>query len=142
MTTIPRAAPLPYVTYALIAINALVFLLELNNGDAFIQEWAFVPARFSADPAANIATVFSAMFMHGSWLHLGGNMLYLWIFGDNVEDRFGHVKYLIFYLAGRDRGDVRPVFRAAGIERAQRRRLGRHCRRARRLHSDVPASRA
>jgi membrane associated rhomboid family serine protease len=88
----------PYVTYALVAINVLVFLLELNNGDAFIREWAFIPARFSADPAASIATVFSAMFMHGGWLHLGGNMLYLWIFGDNVEDRFGHVKYLAFYL--------------------------------------------
>jgi len=89
---------LPYVTYALVAINVLVFLLELSNGDAFIQEWAFVPARFSADPVANIPTVFSAMFMHGGWLHLGGNMLYLWIFGDNVEDRFGHLKYLMFYL--------------------------------------------
>ncbi len=89
---------LPYVTYALVAINVLVFLLELSNGDAFIQEWAFIPARFSADPVANIPTVFSAMFMHGGWLHLGGNMLYLWIFGDNVEDRFGHLKYLIFYL--------------------------------------------
>jgi membrane associated rhomboid family serine protease len=88
----------PYVTYALVAINVLVFFLELNNGDAFIREWAFIPARFSADPAANIPTVFSAMFMHGGWLHLGGNMLYLWIFGDNVEDRFGHVKYLAFYL--------------------------------------------
>ncbi len=88
----------PFVTYALVAANVLVFLLELNNGNAFIQEWAFVPARFSADPAANVATVFSAMFMHGSWLHLGGNMLYLWIFGDNVEDRFGHTQYLIFYL--------------------------------------------
>jgi membrane associated rhomboid family serine protease len=88
----------PFVTFALIAINALVFFLELNNGNAFIQEWAFIPARFSSDPAASISTVFSAMFMHGGWLHLGGNMLYLWIFGDNVEDRFGHVKYLIFYL--------------------------------------------
>jgi len=88
----------PYVTYALVAINVLVFFLELKNGDAFIQEWAFIPARFSVDPAANIPTVFSAMFMHGGWLHLGGNMLYLWIFGDNVEDRFGHLKYLTFYL--------------------------------------------
>jgi membrane associated rhomboid family serine protease len=88
----------PYVTYGLIAINIVVFFLELQNGQAFIQEWAFVPARFSADPAANLPTVFSAMFMHGGWLHLGGNMLYLWIFGDNVEDRFGHVKYLLFYL--------------------------------------------
>jgi rhomboid family protein len=89
----------PVVNYALIAVNALVFLLELNNGDDFIRQWAFVPARFSADPSGNIATVFTAMFMHGSWLHLGGNMLYLWIFGDNVEDSFGHAKYLIFYLA-------------------------------------------
>ena len=55
----------PYVTYALVAINVLVFFLELQNGNAFIQEWAFIPARFSADPAGNIATVFSAMFMHG-----------------------------------------------------------------------------
>jgi membrane associated rhomboid family serine protease len=88
----------PFVTYTLIAINVLVFLLELQNGDEFIQRWAFIPSRFSADPAGNIATVFAAMFMHGGWLHLGGNMLYLWIFGDNVEDRFGHTKFLIFYL--------------------------------------------
>jgi membrane associated rhomboid family serine protease len=88
----------PYVTYALIAINVLVFLLELQNGDEFIQQWAFIPHRFAEHPAEQIATVFSAMFMHGSWLHLGGNMLYLWIFGDNVEDEFGHVKYLVFYL--------------------------------------------
>jgi membrane associated rhomboid family serine protease len=89
---------LPYVTYVLIAINVLFFLLELQNGDEFIHKWAFVPQRFAADPAGQLPTVFSAMFMHGSWLHLGGNMLYLWIFGDNVEDSFGHVKYLLFYL--------------------------------------------
>ncbi len=90
---------IPYVNYVLIALNGLVFLLELQNGDDFIRQWAFVPARFSADPAGNVVTVFSAMFMHGSWLHLGGNMLYLWIFGDNVEDSFGHFKYLFFYVA-------------------------------------------
>ena len=88
----------PVVTYVLIALNLAVFLLELSNGDDFIQQWAFVPARFSADPGGNLVTVFTAMFMHGSWLHLGGNMLYLWIFGDNVEDAFGHTKYLVFYL--------------------------------------------
>jgi membrane associated rhomboid family serine protease len=88
----------PYVTYILIIINVLVFLLELQNGDAFIQEWAFVPGRFTDAPLANMATVFTAMFMHGGWMHLGGNMLYLWIFGDNVEDRFGHLKFLLFYL--------------------------------------------
>jgi rhomboid family protein len=88
----------PFVTYGLVVLNVLVFFLELRNGDSFIREWAFIPARFSSDPIAGIPTIFSAMFMHGGWLHLGGNMLYLWIFGDNVEDRFGHAKYLLFYL--------------------------------------------
>jgi len=88
----------PLVTYALIALNALVFFLELTGGDAFIKQWAFVPSRFLANPGADFLTLFTSMFMHAGWLHLGGNMLYLWIFGDNVEDRFGHLMYLIFYL--------------------------------------------
>jgi membrane associated rhomboid family serine protease len=88
----------PVVTIALIIINVLVFLLELQRGDRFITEWAFIPARFSDNPSVDAVTLFSAMFMHGGWLHLGGNMLYLWIFGDNVEDRFGHVRFLLFYL--------------------------------------------
>jgi membrane associated rhomboid family serine protease len=88
----------PIVTVVLIAINVAVFLLELQLGDAFIQKWAFIPSRFAADPAGQWPTLFTAMFMHGGWLHLGGNMLYLWIFGDNVEDRFGPVRYLIFYF--------------------------------------------
>ena len=88
----------PVVTYALIALNVLVFLVELSGGDQFIEKWAFIPARFSADPIGQAATIFTAMFMHGSWLHLFGNMLFLWIFGDNVEDRFGHLQFLVFYL--------------------------------------------
>ena len=88
----------PVVTYVLIVINVLVFLLEISSGDAFITQWAFVPSRFLADPAGDFITLFTSMFMHGSWLHLGGNMLYLWIFGDNVEDRFGKIGFLIFYL--------------------------------------------
>ena len=88
----------PVVTFVLIGLNVLVFLAELSGGDQFITTWAFVPARFSEDPGANAVTLFSAMFMHGGWLHLFGNMLFLWIFGDNVEDRFGHGKFLIFYL--------------------------------------------
>lgn len=88
----------PVVTYALIALNALFFFVELSGGDAFIQKWAFVPTRFLANPSGDFLTLFTSMFMHAGWVHLGGNMLYLWIFGDNVEDRFGHVKYLIFYL--------------------------------------------
>jgi membrane associated rhomboid family serine protease len=89
----------PVVTISLIAINIAVFLLELQAGEAFITEWAFIPARFSHDPPGDAVTLFSAMFMHGGWMHLGGNMLYLWIFGDNVEDRFGSVRFLLFYLA-------------------------------------------
>lgn len=88
----------PLVTYALIVLNVLFFLLELSSGDAFIMKWAFVPSRFLADPVGDSPTLFTSMFMHAGWLHLGSNMLYLWIFGDNVEDRFGHVKFTIFYL--------------------------------------------
>jgi membrane associated rhomboid family serine protease len=86
------------VTYALIALNVLFFFLELSGGEAFIQRWAFVPHRFMANPAGDFPTLFTSMFMHAGWLHLGGNMLYLWIFGDNVEDAFGHAKFIIFYL--------------------------------------------
>ncbi len=88
----------PLVTYALIALNVLFFFVELSGGDAFIGKWAFVPSRFLANPGADFLTIFTSMFMHAGWLHLGGNMLYLWIFGDNVEDRFGPVKFLVFYL--------------------------------------------
>jgi len=88
----------PLVTYALIALNVLFFIVELTGGDAFIMKWAFVPKRFMANPAGDFLTLFSSMFMHAGWLHLGGNMLYLWIFGDNVEDRFGHLKFILFYI--------------------------------------------
>ncbi len=88
----------PIITYALIAVNVAVFLLELSNGDAVINQWSFVPARFAANPGTEFLTIFSSMFMHAGWIHLGGNMLYLFIFGDNVEDRLGHLKYLVFYL--------------------------------------------
>ncbi|MFZ1597176.1 MAG: rhomboid family intramembrane serine protease, partial [Anaerolineae bacterium] len=86
----------PVVTYVLIALNVLFFFVELSGGDPFIKKWAFVPARFLADPGAGLLTLFTAMFMHAGWVHLAGNMLYLWIFGDNVEDRFGHLKFIIF----------------------------------------------
>jgi len=88
----------PVITYTLIALNVLFFLVELSGGDAFIQTWSFVPSRFLANPGGDFLTIFTSMFMHAGWLHIGGNMLYLWIFGDNVEDRFGHIRYLAFYL--------------------------------------------
>lgn len=88
----------PIVTYALIALNLLFFFVELSGGDPFIEHWSVVPRRLLANPGADFPTIFTSMFMHAGWLHLGGNMLYLWIFGDNVEDSFGHLKFLIFYL--------------------------------------------
>jgi len=88
----------PLVTYALIALNVLFFFVEQSGGDAFIGKWAFVPSRFLANPFGDFLTLFTSIFMHAGWVHLGGNMLYLWIFGDNVEDRFGHIKFTVFYL--------------------------------------------
>ncbi|MBL8050451.1 MAG: rhomboid family intramembrane serine protease [Anaerolineales bacterium] len=88
----------PLVTYGLILLNVLFFLIEMSGGDAFIMQWAFIPSRFLANPLADFPTLFTSMFMHAGLLHLGSNMLYLWIFGDNVEDRLGHIKFIIFYL--------------------------------------------
>ena len=85
----------PFITVTLIAFNALAFAYQLSLGDAvdgFIRSFALVPAQFSWP------TVVTSMFLHGGLLHFGGNMLYLWIFGDNVEDRMGHGRFLLFYL--------------------------------------------
>ena len=90
----------PLVTYALLVLNILFYFVELSGGDAFVMKWAFVPSRFLANPIGDSLTLFTSMFMHGGWLHLGSNMLYLWIFGDNVEDSMGHGRFLLFYLIG------------------------------------------
>ena len=91
---------LPIVTWALIAINVLVFaLLELPQGDnldRFLTRWGTIPAQIMA--GQGLITLITSMFLHANLMHIGGNMLFLWIFGDNVEDAFGHVLYLIFYL--------------------------------------------
>ena len=89
---------IPFVTYILILANLAVFYLELTGGNEFIRTWSFIPREFASNPAGEIQTVFTAMFMHGGWMHLFGNMLYLWIFGDNVEDNFGSIPFLIFYV--------------------------------------------
>ncbi|HPB95193.1 MAG TPA: rhomboid family intramembrane serine protease [Polyangiaceae bacterium] len=94
----------PWVNYGLIAANVLAFLWQLASADvgntALAYDWGFVPERFLKDPVAQVMTVWTAMFLHGSWLHIAGNMLFLWVFGDNVEDALGHGRYLLFYLAG------------------------------------------
>ena len=93
-----RTRTTPIVNYVLIAVNILVFIVEFVQGDVFIMRWAFIPSRFMTNPLGDWMTIFSSMFMHAGLLHIGGNMLYLWVFGNNVEDRFGHIVYLVFYL--------------------------------------------
>jgi membrane associated rhomboid family serine protease len=104
-----RVGSAPIVTWALIALNVAAFLLEVSRPEAalqtFIQSWGVVPREYAAarDLAPQIAapfwtTLFTSMFLHGGWMHLGGNMLYLWIFGDNIERAAGPVKFLVFYL--------------------------------------------
>lgn len=93
----------PFVNYALIGLNVLAFWYELGLGPnlrAFVQTFGLVPVRFhlAEDPLSRWVPVFASMFLHGGVLHLVGNMLYLYIFGDNVEDRLGHGRYLLFYL--------------------------------------------
>ena len=104
----------PIVTYVLIALNVLFFFVELSGGEPFIERWSVVPRRLTQNPGADFITVFTSMFMHGGWLHLGGNMLYLWIFGDNVEDRFGHAKFALFYLLCGIAATVAQVAASAG----------------------------
>lgn len=92
----------PVVTLTLIAINVVAFLIysTLFTGDAalggFYRDWAMIPARISA--GEGYYSLFSSMFIHGGIIHLGGNILFLWIFGDNLEDELGHVGFLVFYL--------------------------------------------
>ena len=91
-----RPARFPIVTTAIIVVNALVFLLELTAGDEFITRWSVIPADIAA--GENWLTVVTAMFMHAGWMHIIGNMVFLWAFGPEVEDAMGPPKYLAFYL--------------------------------------------
>jgi membrane associated rhomboid family serine protease len=88
----------PIVTYALIILNIIFFMFELVGQEAFVMRWSFIPSNFLSDPIGNMPTLFTAMFMHAGWGHLIGNMLYLWIFGDNLEDKLGRGVYILFYL--------------------------------------------
>jgi membrane associated rhomboid family serine protease len=95
----------PVVNYVLIAINVIVYLFMALAGpeaqEAIIAKYAMIPAHFADGVTlADVMTIFTSMFMHAGLAHLGGNMVYLWIFGDNVEDRIGHSRYLMFYLVG------------------------------------------
>jgi membrane associated rhomboid family serine protease len=111
----------PYITVTIIVLNALAWLFELSLGDSlplFLQIYGVVPADFRA------LTLITSMFLHGSWMHVIGNMWYLWIFGDNVEDRLGHGRFIVFYLLcgtlaalgqiATDPGSMLPTIGASG----------------------------
>ena len=102
--TIPSSR-VPVVNYLLIAANLGLFFYEVSLGESlphFLEQYAVVPARLLGGEALSVRellTPLTAMFLHGGWMHVLGNMLYLYIFGDNVEDTFGHGRYLLFYIA-------------------------------------------
>jgi membrane associated rhomboid family serine protease len=88
----------PVVTGVLIAVNVFVFVNELLYGDAFVAQWSAIPAQITS--GHHLITLFTSMFMHGGWMHIIGNMIFLWAFGPEIEDTMGRGRYLVFYLLG------------------------------------------
>ena len=93
-----RPTSIPFVTILIILTNGFVFLLELTGGDAFVSQWAAIPAQIVS--GHQWITILTAMFMHASWSHIIGNMIFLWAFGPEIEDAMGPVRYLVFYMVG------------------------------------------
>jgi membrane associated rhomboid family serine protease len=93
-----RPVHVPIVTACIIAANFFVFVLELRGGDAFVLKWSAIPANIIS--GHQWITILTAMFMHGSWSHILGNMVFLWAFGPEIEDSMNPLRYLVFYLLG------------------------------------------
>ena len=93
-----RPVHMPVVTVVIILVNICVFVLELVNGEPFVLKWSVVPADIIS--GHHWVTIFTAMFMHGGWSHIIGNMIFLWAFGPEIEDVMGPLRYLVFYLTG------------------------------------------
>jgi membrane associated rhomboid family serine protease len=91
-----RPRRFPIASVLIILANAVVFVLELQNGNAFVLRWSLVPAHVSA--GRDLVTVLTAMFMHAGWVHILGNMLFFWVFGPPIEDAMGPLRFLVFYL--------------------------------------------
>jgi membrane associated rhomboid family serine protease len=110
----------PVINYLLIAANILVFVFQWLAGpyeEALIYEFALIPASFTANLSlGDVSDIFTSMFMHAGFAHIGGNMLYLWIFGDNVEDSMGSLKYLLFYLIGGIVASLTHIFTNPGSQ--------------------------
>jgi len=93
-----RPASIPVVTGCIIFANVCVFVLELTRGDAFVLQWSAIPAQITS--GHHLITILTAMFMHGSWSHIIGNMVFLWAFSPEIESAMGRGRYLAFYLTG------------------------------------------
>jgi membrane associated rhomboid family serine protease len=93
-----RPARVPLVTALIILVNVFVFVLELMRGETFVMQWSAVPAQIVS--GHHWITILTAMFMHGSWSHIIGNMIFLWAFAPEIEDAMGRGRYLVFYLVG------------------------------------------
>jgi len=93
-----RPASVPVVTVFIILVNAFVFVFELMNGEKFVTQWSAIPAQITS--GHHWITILTAMFMHGSWSHIIGNMIFLWAFAPEIEDAMGRGRYLVFYLLG------------------------------------------
>ena len=91
-----RPRRFPFVTTAIILMNGLVFLMELTGGVAFVNQWSVIPADIIA--GRHLVTIVTAMFMHAGWMHIVGNMVFLWAFGPEIEDAMGPLRYLAFYM--------------------------------------------
>ena len=104
----------PLVTIIFVLINVVVFFFEVTRGQAFIERWAFVPADFAADPLGNWYTLFTALFLHAGLLHIASNMIYLLIFGDNIEHRFGTLPFVVFYFLSGAFGNLTHMFFSRG----------------------------
>jgi membrane associated rhomboid family serine protease len=89
---------MPIITALIILVNSFVFLMELMGGDEFATAWSAIPAQIVS--GHQWITLITSMFMHGSWMHIIGNMIFLWAFGPEIEDAMGHLRYLAFYFAG------------------------------------------
>lgn len=130
-----RARTFPYVNLALILANVIVFVYEITLPEVeindFLRHWGVVPVQLidwlnhpSGDNLDELFTPLTSMFLHGGWFHIIGNMLFLWVFGDNVEDALGHLRYLFFYLTSgiaavalqvfADQNGVIPMIGASG----------------------------
>src|SRR5271154_553309 len=93
-----RPVRIPVVTILIILTNVFVFFRELRGGDAFVTQWSAIAAQITS--GHRLITILTAMFMHASWSHIIGNMIFLWAFGPEIEDSMGRWRYLVFYLVG------------------------------------------